>query len=122
VALLGDNGAGKSTLVKIIAGGHEASSGHMLLKGRNIGPGRRPKERRKELKRSIRTCRFAPMSMSSPISSWDGDHRRFLGIPVLDEKAMEREVAQALANAGTRIPRCAPMWSICRAGSDRRSS
>jgi D-xylose transport system ATP-binding protein len=27
-----------------------------------------------------------------------------LGIPVLDERAMERETAKALANAGTRIP------------------
>ena len=30
--------------------------------------------------------------------------RKFLGIPILDERAMEREVAKALANAGTRIP------------------
>ena len=30
--------------------------------------------------------------------------RKVLGIPVLDERAMEREVADALANAGTRIP------------------
>ncbi len=30
--------------------------------------------------------------------------RKVLGIPVLDEKAMEAVVAKALANAGTRIP------------------
>ena len=45
------------------------------------------------------------MSMSSPISSWAArSPGRVLGIPVLDERAMEAVVAKALANAGTRIP------------------
>ncbi len=30
--------------------------------------------------------------------------RTFLGIPILDEKAMEAAVTKAMANAGTRIP------------------
>jgi D-xylose transport system ATP-binding protein len=114
VALLGDNGAGKSTLVKIIAGGHEASSGHMLLKGRNIGPGRRPKERRKELKRSIRTCRFAPMSMSSPISSWDGDHA-----PLSRHSRPGRESHGARGGAGAR--QCRDADSSLRANVEHLS-
>ena len=105
VALLGDNGAGKSTLVKIIAGGHEASSGHMLFEGQEYRA-RTPAEGKAK---GIETV-YQDLSLCTNVDVVSNFFmgreitRRFLGIPVLDEKAMEREVAQALANAGTRIP------------------
>ncbi len=71
VALLGDNGAGKSTLVKIIAGGLAAILRQADVRGPRAFISRRPpKPRPRASRRSIRTCRCAPMSMSSPISSW----------------------------------------------------
>lgn len=105
VALLGDNGAGKSTLVKIIAGGEEASSGRMLFEGRDYRA-RTPAEGKA---RGIETV-YQDLSLCTNVdvvaNFFMGREitRRILGIPVLDEKAMEREVATALANAGTRIP------------------
>ena len=105
VALLGDNGAGKSTLVKIIAGGLEPTSGRMLFEGKEFRA-RSPAEAKdagiETVYQDLSLCTnvdvVANFFMGREIT------RKFLGIPVLDERAMEREVAEALANAGTRIP------------------
>ena len=105
VALLGDNGAGKSTLVKIIAGGLESTSGRMLFEGKEFRA-RSPAEAKdagiETVYQDLSLCTnvdvVANFFMGREIT------RKFLGISVLDERAMEREVAEALANAGTRIP------------------
>ena len=105
VALLGDNGAGKSTLVKIIAGGLEPTSGRMLFEGKEFRA-RSPAEAKdagiETVYQDLSLCTnvdvVANFFMGREIT------RKFLGIPVLDERAMEWEVAEALANAGTRIP------------------
>jgi D-xylose transport system ATP-binding protein len=105
VALLGDNGAGKSTLVKIIAGGLEPTSGRMLFEGRDYRA-RTPAEGKamgiETVYQDLSLCTnvdvVANFFMGREIT------RRILGVPVLDEAAMERETAKALANAGTRIP------------------
>jgi D-xylose transport system ATP-binding protein len=105
VALLGDNGAGKSTLVKIIAGGLEPTSGRMLFEGREF-LARTPAEAKaagiETVYQDLSLCTnvdvVANFFMGRELT------RRVLGVPFLDERAMEREVAKALANAGTRIP------------------
>jgi D-xylose transport system ATP-binding protein len=105
VALLGDNGAGKSTLVKIIAGGLEPSSGRMLFEGKEF-LARTPAEAKaagiETVYQDLSLCTnvdvVANFFMGREIT------RKVLGIPVLDEKAMEQVVGNALANAGTRIP------------------
>ncbi|MEO5805464.1 ATP-binding cassette domain-containing protein [Devosia sp.] len=105
VALLGDNGAGKSTLVKIIAGGQEASSGQMHFDGKPY-QARTPAEGKaagiETVYQDLSLCTnvdvVANFFMGRELT------RKILGIPVLDEKAMEVEVAKALASAGTRIP------------------
>lgn len=105
VALLGDNGAGKSTLVKIIAGGLEPTSGRMLFEGREF-IARTPTEAKaagiETVYQDLSLCTnvdvVANFFMGREIT------RKVFGIPVLDEKAMEQVVEQALANAGTRIP------------------
>jgi D-xylose transport system ATP-binding protein len=105
VALLGDNGAGKSTLVKIISGGLEPSSGRMLFEGRDY-VAKTPAEAKaagvetvyQDLSLATNVDVVANFFMGREIT------RRVLGIPFLDERAMEKVVGDALANAGTRIP------------------
>ena len=105
VALLGDNGAGKSTLVKIIAGGLEPTSGKMLFEGRDF-LARSPSEAKaagietvyQDLSLATNVDVVANFFMGREIT------KKVLGIPVLDEKAMEAVVAKAMASAGTKIP------------------
>jgi len=106
VALLGDNGAGKSTLVKIISGGLKASAGRMVFNGEErFFP--TPAEAKAE---GIETV-YQDLSLCTNVdvvgNFFMGREivKKWLGlIPVLQEKQMEEVVAQALKNAGTRIP------------------
>ncbi|MEW9806871.1 ATP-binding cassette domain-containing protein [Mesorhizobium marinum] len=105
VALLGDNGAGKSTLVKIISGGLEPTSGRLLFEGKEF-LAKTPSEAKaagiETVYQDLSLCTnvdvVANFFMGREIT------RKVLGVPVLDEGAMEKVVAEALANAGTRIP------------------
>ena len=105
VALLGDNGAGKSTLVKIIAGGLAPSSGKMLFEGKPF-QAKSPAEAKEA---GIETV-YQDLSLCTNVdvvaNFFMGREltRNVLGIPVLDERRMESEVAEAMASAGTRIP------------------
>jgi D-xylose transport system ATP-binding protein len=105
VALLGDNGAGKSTLVKIIAGGLHATSGRMLFEGRDYSAST-PAEAKAA---GIETV-YQDLSLCTNVdvvaNFFMGREivKRFFGVPVLRERAMEAAVAKAMADAGTRIP------------------
>lgn len=105
VGLIGDNGAGKSTLVKIIAGGLEPTSGRMLFEGKEFlakSPAEAKAAGIETVYQDLSLCTnvdvVANFFMGREIT------RNVLGVPVLDERAMEAVVAKALANAGTRIP------------------
>jgi D-xylose transport system ATP-binding protein len=105
VALLGDNGAGKSTLVKIISGGLQPSAGRIVFEG---------KERRFETPAEAKAAGietvYQDLSLCTNVdvvaNFFMGRelYSRVLGVPVLDERAMEAVTAKALADAGTRIP------------------
>jgi D-xylose transport system ATP-binding protein len=105
VALLGDNGAGKSTLVKIIAGGLHPTTGRIVFDGkkRRFGSPAEAKAAGIEtVYQDLSLCTNADVVanffMGREIT------RRFLGIPILQEREMEAITAAALANAGTQIP------------------
>jgi D-xylose transport system ATP-binding protein len=105
IALLGDNGAGKSTLVKIIAGGQEPTSGRMMFEGKEY----RAKSPAEGKAAGIETV-YQDLSLCTNVdvvaNFFMGREitRKFFGIPILDENAMEEAVTKAMANAGTRIP------------------
>src|SRR3954465_12514719 len=105
VALLGDNGAGKSTLVKIIAGGLEATSGHILFDGVErhfASPSEAKAAGIETVYQDLSLCTnvdvVANFFMGRELT------RRVLGIPILREREMQAETAKALAAGGTRIP------------------
>ncbi len=105
VALLGDNGAGKSTLVKIIAGGLQANSGKIVFEGteRNFASPAEAKAAGIEtVYQDLSLCTnvdvVANFFMGREIV------KRRLGVPILQERAMQLAVEKALADAGTHIP------------------
>ena len=105
IALLGDNGAGKSTLVKIIAGGLEATSGRIVFDGQErhfASPSEAKAAGIETVYQDLSLCTnvdvVANFFMGREIV------KRFLGIPILQERAMQDVVEKAMANAGTRIP------------------
>jgi len=105
VALLGDNGAGKSTLVKIISGGLQATSGTMVFDGQErhfSNPAEAKAAGIETVYQDLSLCTnvdvVANFFMGREIV------KRYFGIPVLQEAAMEEIAQRAIANAGTRIP------------------
>ena len=105
VALLGDNGAGKSTLVKIISGGLVPTAGRLIYEGRETlfaSPAEAKAAGIETVYQDLSLCTnvdvVANFFMGREIV------KRFLGIPVLQERAMEAATAKAIADAGTRIP------------------
>jgi D-xylose transport system ATP-binding protein len=105
VALLGDNGAGKSTLVKIIAGGLTPSSGRMIFAGEEqmfASPAEAKAAGIETVYQDLSLCTnvdvVANFFMGRELT------QRILGVPILRERDMHAETAQALADAGTHIP------------------
>ncbi|HEY4163548.1 MAG TPA: ATP-binding cassette domain-containing protein [Dongiaceae bacterium] len=105
LALLGDNGAGKSTLVKIISGGLQATSGRIIFDGaeRNFASPAEAKAAGIEtVYQDLSLCTnvdvVANFFMGREIV------KKFLGIPILQERQMQAAVEAAMANAGTKIP------------------
>jgi D-xylose transport system ATP-binding protein len=106
VALLGDNGAGKSTLVKIISGGLKASAGRMVFDGREhffATPAAAKAHGIETVYQDLSLC--TNVDVVGNFFMGREIVKKWLGlIPVLQEQEMERVVAEALRNAGTRIP------------------
>ncbi len=105
VALLGDNGAGKSTLVKIISGGLKPSAGRMLFDGTEhtfASPAEAKAHGVETVYQDLSLC--TNVDVVGNFFMGREIVKRYLGIPVLQEQAMESVVEKALATAGTRIP------------------
>ncbi len=105
VALLGDNGAGKSTLVKIISGGLKPSAGRMLFDGTEhtfASPAEAKAHGVETVYQDLSLC--TNVDVVGNFFMGREIVKKYFGIPVLQEKAMEDVVASAMASAGTHIP------------------
>jgi D-xylose transport system ATP-binding protein len=105
VALLGDNGAGKSTLVKIISGGLKATAGRMVFEGKEqffASPSEAKAKGIETVYQDLSLC--TNVDVVGNFFMGREIVKKYFGIPVLQEAAMEKVVADAMANAGTRIP------------------
>ena len=105
VALLGDNGAGKSTLIKIISGSLQPDTGRILLDGREVrfdSPSQAKAAGIETVYQDLSLC----LNMDTVANFFMGRERfrSVLGFHVLDERAMQAETEQALAEIGTEIP------------------
>jgi D-xylose transport system ATP-binding protein len=105
VALLGDNGAGKSTLVKIISGGLKPTAGRMVFDGTErlfASPAEAKANGIETVYQDLSLC--TNVDVVGNFFMGREIVKRYFGIPILQEAEMEKVVADAMANAGTKIP------------------
>jgi D-xylose transport system ATP-binding protein len=105
VALLGDNGAGKSTLIKIIAGNMSPDAGAVRFDGQPLAPHSPARARALGIETVYQDLSLCP-NLDVTANFFMGRElvRRRLGLPVLDERAMHAETAEALRSIGTTLP------------------
>ncbi len=104
VALLGDNGAGKSTLVKILSGAVVPSSGTIFVEGRQqeLSSTRQAKELGIETvyqDLALVDC----LSIEKNIYLGKELVKKFLGLEVLQNRAMKKGALKFLADVGINI-------------------
>ncbi len=106
LGLLGDNGAGKSTLIKVVAGVHTPSAGHITFEGRETRMA--PPEHARAL--GVETiyqdlAMAGNLDIATNIFLGREQRKRFLGVfPGLDRAKMRREAEKPLEQLGIHIP------------------
>ncbi len=104
VALLGDNGAGKTTLVKVLSGAISPTSGQVWVEGRQveIASTRQAKELGIETvyqDLALVDC----LSIEKNIYLGKEIVKRYLGVEVLQNRAMKKGALKFLADVGIQI-------------------
>ncbi len=105
VALLGDNGAGKSTLIKIISGNIEADAGTVYFDGQPLHAHSPARARALGIETVYQDLSLCP-NLDVVTNFFMGRERvkPILGLPVLDERAMQAETEAALRSVGVDLP------------------
>ncbi len=105
LALVGDNGAGKSTLIKILSGFHQPDGGTIRCHGEEVRFGS-PRDARAH---GIETV-YQDLAMIGDLSVFHNmflgreQHRRFLGLKLLDNAKMRSLARTYLDTLGIGIP------------------
>lgn len=105
IALLGDNGAGKSTLVKIIAGNLVPDTGDIQIDGVSVLPLTPARSRALGIETVYQDLSLCPnLDVVANFFMGRERMRRRFGVPLLDEKTMAGETAEALERIGAKVP------------------
>lgn len=104
VALLGDNGAGKSTLIKILSGAIKPTSGQILLEGKEV----KMSSTRQAKEMGIETV-YQGLALVSCLSIEKNIYlgkeivKKYLGLEVLQNRAMKKGAMRFLKEIGANI-------------------
>jgi len=105
LALVGDNGAGKSTLVKHIAGVYKADSGEIRLNGVRLDLNSPAEARRLGVETVYQDLALADdLSVGANVFLGREPIKRWLGLPVVDNRRIREETGALLKRIESRIP------------------
>ena len=105
LALVGDNGAGKSTLIKILSGFHQPDTGTIVSQGKAVRFGS-PRDARAQ---GIETV-YQDLALIGDLSVFHNmflgreQHKRILGLNLLDNRKMRQQAQLYLNTLGISIP------------------
>lgn len=104
VALLGDNGAGKSTLIKILSGALPPSSGQVLIDGKPVEMSSTKHAKELGIETVYQDLALVDcLSIEKNIYLGKEIVRKYLGLEVLQNRAMKKGALQFLKEVGINI-------------------
>ncbi len=105
LALVGDNGAGKSTLIKHIAGVHRPDSGEIRLNGERLDLHAPADARALGIETVYQDLALADeLSVGANVFLGREPIKRWLGLPVIDNRKIRDETEALLKRIESRIP------------------
>jgi ABC-type sugar transport system ATPase subunit len=104
MALLGDNGAGKSTLIKILSGAISPSGGQVLLEGKPVQMSSTRQAKELGIETVYQDLALVDcLSIEKNIYLGKEITKRYLGLEVLQNRAMKKGALQFLREVGINI-------------------
>jgi ABC-type sugar transport system ATPase subunit len=104
VALLGDNGAGKSTLVKILSGAISPTSGQIFLDGKQVELSNTRQAKELGIETVYQDLALVDcLSIEKNIYLGKEIVKKYLGLEVLQNRAMKKGALKFLADVGINI-------------------
>ena len=104
VALLGDNGAGKSTLIKILSGAIAPTSGQIFLDGKQVELSNTRQAKELGIETVYQDLALVDcLSIEKNIYLGKEIVRKYLGLEVLQNRAMKKGALKFLADVGINI-------------------